>query len=285
VIAGELTFPVEAIDPGQALLRAARHRQGHRRVELDHGARLLVQQAGVERRDLLPVGGLRMPGLGVERGDRRLQLVRPAATPAERRLQGRQALGDRVALPAPAVLLLERHERAGGIDPGGPPRIVQEHQGEQALRFRLLGQQLDQQPAEADRLAAEVGANQAIGLGARVALVEDQVDDAEHGREPLGQQLARRHLERDARIEDLALGAHQPLRRGRLGLEEGAGDLPGRQAAQRAQRQRHLRRLGDRRMAAGEDEAKPIVLDRPGLGVGTGGVVASGAAMSGGSSL
>jgi hypothetical protein len=38
-------------------------------------------------------------------------------------------------------------------------------------------------------------------------------------------------------------------------------------------------------MAAGEDEAKPIVLDRPGLGVGTARRRASGAAMSGGSSL
>ena len=186
MIAGELAVPIEAIDPGQALLRAARHRQRHGRVELDHRARLLVQQAGVERRDLLPVGGVRLLGLGMERGDRRLQLVRAATPPSQRRLQRRHALGDRVPLPAAAVLLLERHQRAGGIDPGRAPGVVQQHQGEQALCFRLLGHQLHQEPAEADRFRCRDRCAPGHRLGAGIALVEHQVDDAEHGRSRSG---------------------------------------------------------------------------------------------------
>ena len=197
----------------------------------------------------------------MERGDRRLQLVRPAPAPAQRRLQDRQALGDLVALPAAPVLLLERDQRAAGVDPGRAAGVMQQHQGEQALGLRLVGQQLHQQPAEADRLAAEIGAHQAVAFGAGIAFVEHQVDDAEHRLQPLGQELARRHLVRNPGVEDLALGAHQPLRRGRLRLEKGARDLPRRQAAERSQRQRHLRRLGDRRVAAGEHQAQAIVLD------------------------
>ena len=60
---------------------------------------------------------------------------------------------------------------------------------------------------------------------------------------------------------DLALGAYQALRRRRLGLQEGTRDLARAQAAERAQGECHLRRLRDGRMAAGEDQAQPIVVD------------------------
>ena len=56
--------------------------------------------------------------------------------------------------------------------------------------------------------------------GRRVALVEDQVDDAEHGGEAVGQLVRRRHPVRDPGRADLVLRAHQPLghrRRGRRG--------------------------------------------------------------------
>ena len=105
---------------------------------------------------------------------------------------------------------------------------------------------------EPDRLRGQVAA-------AAVALVEDQVDDREHRREPLGQQVRGRHAERDAGGRDLALRAHQPLRHRRLGHEERAGDLVGREAAQGAQRQRDLRVDRERRMAAGEQQLEPLV--------------------------
>jgi hypothetical protein len=64
------------------------------------------------------------------------------------------------------------------------------------------------------------------------------------------------------RLGDLALGAHDPLAHGRLGDQEGAGDLPGGQAPERAQRERHPRRHLQRRVAAGEDQPQPVVDDR-----------------------
>ena len=61
---------------------------------------------------------------------------------------------------------------------------------------------------------------------------------------------------------DLALGADEPLRHRRLGDQEGARDLLGVEAAERAQRQRHLRLGRQRRVAAGEDQLEPLVGER-----------------------
>ncbi len=68
-----------------------------------------------------------------------------------------------------------------------------------------------------------------------------------------------RHLVRNARVADLALGSEQPLAEGRLGDEQRVGDFRGRQPAEGAQGQRHLSLERQRRMAAGEDEAESIV--------------------------
>jgi hypothetical protein len=61
------------------------------------------------------------------------------------------------------------------------------------------------------------------------------------------------------------LGAHQPARHRRFGNQEGAGDLLGRQAAEQSEGERHLRLRGQGRVAAGEDEAQPVVLHGPHL--------------------
>ena len=65
----------------------------------------------------------------------------------ERPLDQRRAFGDRAAVPARAVLLVERDQLAvGGRARARAPRFVQQHQREQADRLRL-GQQRDEQPA------------------------------------------------------------------------------------------------------------------------------------------
>ena len=140
--------------------------------------------------------------------------------------------------------------------------VVQQHQREQAQHLGVVGHQPAQQPAEADRLAAQLAAHQPVALAGRVALVEDQVDDAQHAAQAVGQLLVGGHAVGDVRVGDLALRAHEPLAHRRLGDEERARDLARRQAAQRAQRERHARRQIQRRMAAGEDQPQPVVDDR-----------------------
>ena len=74
--------------------------------------------------------------------------------------------------------------------------------------------------------------------------------------------MSRRHAKRDPAGLDLALRADEPLGHGRLGDEEGAGDLLRLEAAQSPQRERDLGIERERRMAAGEDELEPLVRNR-----------------------
>ena len=84
-----------------------------------------------------------------------------------------------------------------------------------------------------------------------------------------------RHAVGDAGGLDLALGTRETLRHRRLGDQEGSCDLLGRQAAEQSQGERDLRFRGERRVAAGEDEAKPVVLHGSHL-LGRAGIVVAG---------
>jgi hypothetical protein len=49
------------------------------------------------------------------------------------------ALADLGGIPLAAVLILQRHQVTAGIEPSGTPRVVQQHQGQQAGRLRFAG--------------------------------------------------------------------------------------------------------------------------------------------------
>ena len=236
------------VDQRQPVLRALGHRDRDRAVELDHRARL---ERLVERGDARPVGDRR----DVLERDRRLHPVLVA-----RRAGGeRAALLDLVRVPQRAVLVVEQHQPPVGVDARVAARVVQEHQREQPARLGPLGHQLGQQAAEPDRLRAQLAPHERLARGRRVALVEDQVDRGEHRRQPVRQLLVLRHPVGDAGVGDLALGAHEPLGHRRLGDEERARDLRHRQPAERAQRERHARLGGERRVAAGEHQPQAVV--------------------------
>ena len=115
-----------------------------------------------------------------------------AAAQRQRAVERLAPAGDLRGVPARAVLVGEQHELAV-VEPGVPARIVEQHQRPQAVHLGLVRHQLGERRAEPQRLRGEVDA-------AAVALVEDQVDDRQHRRQPLGQQMVGRNPERDARI-------------------------------------------------------------------------------------
>ena len=78
--------------------------------------------------------------------------------------------------------------------------------------------------------------------------------------ESLGQGVVGRHAEGDGRVADLTLCSDQALGDRRLGQEEGARDLPCRQAAEEPQGEGHLGLGPECRVAYEEDETQPIVL-------------------------
>ncbi len=122
------------------------------------------------------------------------------------------------------------------------------------MGFGLLGKQLRERVPEPERLGREVAAS-------AVPLVEDEVDDDEHGGEPVREQVVGWDAEGDARRLDLALGAHQALGHGRLGDEERARDLRRREPAERSQSECDLRVDGERGVTAREDELEALVAE------------------------
>ena len=256
----ELAGCGEAVDERETRLGTLGHRHRDGAVELDDRGRLEGGQLPVEHRDLPPVGGGRVGRARVQRGDRGLEQERAGLAHAQPPHEDRAALGDLLAVPERAVLLLERHEVALRAGTGGAAGVVEQHEREQAEDLGFIGHQLGEQTAEADRLAAEVPPHEGVACGGGVALVEDEVDDLQHRREALGQQVIRGHAVGDVGVADLALRPHEPLRHRRLRDEEGAGDLGRLEAGDGAQRERDLSLRRERRVAAGEDQPQPVVL-------------------------
>jgi hypothetical protein len=178
----------------------------------------------------------------VDGGDRRLQLVGAEGGARERVGDERGALRDVGAVPPAAVLVGERDQRAVGARARGAPRVGQEHEGEQSRDLAVVGQQGVHRARESDRLARELAALQGRARARDVALVEDQVEDVEHHAQALGALGLGRRVEAAAGRPDALLGAADALGHGRLGHEEGAGDLCRGQAADGAQGERELRR-------------------------------------------
>jgi hypothetical protein len=140
--------------------------------------------------------------------------------------------------------------------------VVQQHQRQQAAHLGLVGHQRPEQARQADRLVAEVAPHDRVRARGEIALVEDQVQHPQQRAQPVGQLVVGRHLVRDARVADLALGAHDALLHGLLAHQEGARDLLSREAAERAQRERNARLGRERRVAAGEEQPQAVVWER-----------------------
>ena len=136
---------------------------------------------------------------------------------------------------------------------------MQQHQGQQCQPFRIFGVDRTQHASEADGFGAQLPPDQRITGCRGVALVEDQINDGLDRGPPFGQGVVRRHLVGDAGVLDLAFGAHQPLRQGRLRNEKGARDLARRKPAERAQGQGDLGLAVQGGMATGENQAQPII--------------------------
>ena len=77
--------------------------------------------------------------------DGRLELVGAGLAAAQRAAaDDGLALGDLVAVPAPAVLVGQQDQLAAVAGAGVPARGDQQHEGEQTLDLRLVGHQLGQ---------------------------------------------------------------------------------------------------------------------------------------------
>ena len=112
----------------------------------------------------------------------------------------------------------------------------------QPVHLGLARRQPGQDAPEPQRVLAQRGPHPVVAGGRRVALVEDQVDDLEHRRQPRRELVAGRDLERrPARRPAPASRARSAARRSALAHEERARDRGRREAAEHPQRQRDPR--------------------------------------------
>ena len=244
---------------------------GDRAVQFDHRRRGARAKPVVPGDDGRPVGVGRVARASVQRLDLGLHAVGPrrrrgarasrawASRACARALEQGESLGHLGVVPPGAVLLVERHELAVGVDARRRPRVLQQQQREQRPGLVLIGQQGGHEPREPDRLVLQVEAQQPVARRSEVPLVVHEHEHGEHAAESLGKLARRRHPVGNAGVADLALGAHEPLRHRRLGHEEGTRDLTGLEPADGAQRERHPRLERQRGMRAREDQPQPVV--------------------------
>ena len=124
------------------------------------------------------------------------------------------------------------------------------------MRLGHVRHQPHQQPGQPHRLRPQLPAR------GRVALVEHEVDDAQHAAQPLRQQVVARHLERDPPLGHLVARPREPPLHRALGGHERARDLRHGQPGHAAQRQRHPRLGRQRGMAAREQHPQLVVVQR-----------------------
>lgn len=151
-------------------------------------------------------------------GDRRLERVGADRAEVERPTEVAAGGGDEAGVPAGAVLVCEQDEISVSVTPGGFPRLVELHQREESEHLGVVVDHLGEQPPEAERLVAHVRPLQVGSPGRRVPLVEDQVDDVEHGRQPARPLIWWRDGKTDAGVGQRAFGPDETLSDRRVGL-------------------------------------------------------------------
>ena len=216
------------------------HRDGDRPIERHDRTRRDLFEHVVQGEDLRPVGLVGARSFVVDRGDRRLQLVRAGRCLAEGGGDQPHALVDLPGVPQVAILFGERDQGAVPCGSSVAPGIGQEHEREQAGDLAVPRQQLVEHAREPDRLGGEVGPLQRRSRARRVALVEDQVEHVQNHAEAFRALWFGRQVETGPDALDALLGAADALGHRRLGDQEGVRDLRRRQPADRAKREGQL---------------------------------------------
>jgi hypothetical protein len=238
------------------------HGDRHGPVQLHDGRGHEARERGVEHGDPVPVGLLRRPRAGVAGGDGGLEPVGAEAA-AERLgpLERRQSAADEQLIPAPPVLIQQKHGLSRGADAGAQAGRLDLHQGDQPVHFRLVRRELREDPAQSQGLLAERRPDPVLPGGGGVALVEDEIDHFQHRREPGRQLVSAGNLEGHPGVGEGTLGTHDSLGQRGLGHEERAGDLWCGEPAEQAESERHPRLGREHRMAGDEDETQEVVTD------------------------
>ena len=151
---------VERVERGETVSRPVELGDGDRAVERDDRVRTQCVEVVVERDVLGPVGASAVAASACTAAiaawiwNGRAVVRRHACTSVV-------PFRDQGSVPSRAVLVGEPDQRPVGRGAGRLSGFGEQHQGEQADGFGLVGHELDEDLAEPDRLAREVDAGEA----------------------------------------------------------------------------------------------------------------------------
>ncbi len=111
--------------------------------------------------------------------DRGLELVRAVATHASRPRDEIERLVDGLPLPQGPILVRQQNERSIAPEAGCGAREVEPHQRQQPERLGLVGHQPHEERSEPLGISGELAAFGRLTCRREVALVEDEVEDAQ----------------------------------------------------------------------------------------------------------
>jgi hypothetical protein len=171
-------------------------------------------------------------------------------------------LGDLGLVPPVPVLVGQRDQRPIGERAGRAPGVGQQHQCQQPGDLAVRGQQAVQPAGQPDCFHRQRRHGQLVADAGRVALAENQVEDLQHGTQPLGPLGPGRQGDVETGAGDGRPGPADPLGHRRLRHPERRRDLRGGQAADRPKRQRDLAGRGQIRVAAAEQQGQRVVIVR-----------------------
>ena len=196
------------------------------------------------------------------RGNRGLQQVRTVRPPAPfGGIDRGEAAPNENLIPQRAVLIEQQDRRAVRPHACIRPRRLNLHQRHETVHFRFVGHQAGKDAPQPQRVLTECRPHPVVARCRRVALVEDEINHFEHRRQPHGELVPARHLERDAFLRECLLCSDDALRDGRLGHEERACDLVSGQTSEESQRERDARLRRQHRVARGEDQPQQVIAD------------------------
>ena len=201
----------QRFDHFECCLRAANLGHRDRSVERHDRRWLHDLEGSIEQINLRPIGVFGPGGAGMQRGDCRLDLIRPAAAVAHGFVDQRQTLSDHLLVPQRAILIIEQHQRAVGIEARRGSRVLQQQQRSQPHDLGLALEQPQQQPRQAYSLLAKGTADFGGVAGCGIALIENQIDHRGHRGEPFRALRRARRLERHVGIRHPGFRPRDPL--------------------------------------------------------------------------
>ena len=153
VMCGQLAARGQLIQQIEPCGRAVHHRDRNGTVERHHRIVRHPLEHGVKRQNLRPISLACRWRFVVNRGNRRLKLIRTDGSFRQRAADERESFGDGLAIPQLPILLVERYQFAVRTGARRPSCVGQQHQRKQPGGFRIIREPAIHRARQPNRLA------------------------------------------------------------------------------------------------------------------------------------